>query len=458
MRADPRAERAVAGAALLAPHALPLLAPLVRPEDFADARMGAVFGAALALHGRGEPVDVVTVAHALRQAQRLNAVGGDAFLGELCAAVATTAHAEAHARLVAGHARARRAAAAFREALCALEDGAQNADEALAVAEAKLAAVAKTRAVAGVVKLAASIDAAMQAMEDVATRRRPAGTTTGLRDLDRLLGGGLRPGELIVVAGRPAMGKSALATGIWRAAVRATGRPGLYASLEMPHAQLTTRELCGAAGVDLQRARAGAFADGDPGRLLAAANDLYDLPAYILDDSETDRASVADVRAAALRLRQDGGALAVVVIDYLQLVRAEGKHDSREREVATISAECKRLAKQLAVPVVLLAQLNRGPETRGKEKRPQVADLRESGAIEQDADVVALLYRDEVYNPQSPDRGVAEVILGKQRSGPTGTARVRFVKEEARFCDLAEDDARRAEDGEGYAVGSYDAE
>lgn len=436
-RADPHAERQVLGAALLRPELVAVAEAIVRPEDFADPVHAAVWEAVLAV---SPAVDVTTVAAALRRAKRSNLVGLD-YLGRLTDGCPTGAHLEEHARIVADHARARRAAAVLRAALAALEDPATSAADAAARAETGLAEVARSRGAGGTVDVQDSAFGAIQAWEELLAGRAVAALPTGLTDLDDLLGGGARPGQLVVLGARPAMGKSALGAQLALHAAAATRTPALYVSLEMGHAELTARLLAARAGVDAHRARRGQFRHGEVARLQEAAASLDRAPLVYLDDAG-DEVSLAEVRAAALRLKATRG-LCLVVVDYLQLLRPVTPRDSREREVAEMTRGLKRLARALAVPVLLLSQLNRGAEARSaKDHRPRMADLRESGAVEQDADVIALLYRDEVYNPKTEHRGIAELIVAKQRGGPTGTVRLRWDAARTAFADDRDAPAR----------------
>jgi replicative DNA helicase len=275
-------------------------------------------------------------------------------------------------------------------------------------------------------------------VEDIQAAKSAGGITglpTGLRKLD-LMTTGFHPGEFIVIAGRPGMGKTAVAT---CAAVYASvelRRPSLIFSLEMPSKQIVARALATYGKIDLKRMRSGGLVRDDAAKLIGAADALSRAP-IIVDD--TPAITLMQLRARARRVRAKEGDLAVVVVDYIQLMRSGMGRESREIEVGDISRGLKVLSKELECPVVALAQLNRECEKR-QDKRPMLSDLRESGAIEQDADAVVFVYRDEVYDKNSPDRGIAELILSKQRNGATGTARVRFWGEWTRFDNLAEDD------------------
>jgi replicative DNA helicase len=266
------------------------------------------------------------------------------------------------------------------------------------------------------------------------------GITTGFTDLDKITAG-MQPGDLIIVAGRPSMGKTALALNIAVTAAMSTYKGHnahvLVFSLEMGREQLVRRMMCSEGRVDASRVRIGSIAHDDWPRLIEAANILSQTPIYIDD---TAALTAMEVRAKSRRLMSEHG-LDLIIVDYLQLMRANVKSgENREREISEISRALKNLAKELDVPVIALSQLNRALESR-QDKRPMLADLRESGAIEQDADVIMFVYRDEVYNKDTPDIGIAEVIIGKQRNGPIGTVKLRFANKFTRFDNLARHEA-----------------
>ncbi|HSI05027.1 MAG TPA: replicative DNA helicase, partial [Myxococcota bacterium] len=260
------------------------------------------------------------------------------------------------------------------------------------------------------------------------------GVPTGFQDLDKMTAG-FQPSDLIIIAGRPSMGKTAVALNIAQYAAVHQKVPALVFSLEMSKEALVMRMLCSEARIDSQRMRGGFLNSTDWPKLARAAGALAEAPMY-LDD--TGAISVLEMRAKARRLQAERG-LGLIMVDYLQLMRGRTSNEGREREISEISRGLKALGKELKVPVIALSQLNRSLEQR-QDKRPMLSDLRESGAIEQDADVICFVYRDEYYNPASPDKGVAEFIIGKQRNGPTGTVRLRFFNEYTKFENLAKDD------------------
>jgi len=266
------------------------------------------------------------------------------------------------------------------------------------------------------------------------TRQHITGLPTGFDRLDRMTAG-MHAGDLIIVAGRPGMGKTAFALNVAIHACAARKVAVAVFTLEMPKEQLATRLLCSEARVDASKLRTGFLAREDWPKLTSAAERISELPLFFDD---TPGLTLLELRSKARRLKAEKG-LGLIVVDYLQLMRSGGKADSREQEISEISRSLKGMAKELGLPVIALSQLNRGVESRGnKDKRPQLSDLRESGAIEQDADTIIFIYRDEVYHEDSADKGIAEIIVGKQRSGPTGTVKCLFRSECTRFENLDE--------------------
>ena len=434
---DLDAERAVLGTVLLDNVALSAVEALLAPSDFYHPAHGVLFESMQALNTRREPVDVVTLAAELRARERLNTVGGAQYLGELTDALATTAHVESHARIVADLAGVRRMIEVAHEIVARGYGERGDAEQFLDFAAAKVFEVAQKRSKTTLVELEKAILDAFARIE--ATNQRGAaisGLTSGFRDLDKLTAG-RHPGQLIIIAARPAMGKTSLALTLTGNSAKAAGAPVLFFSLEMPRVELANRLMCAEGRVDQSKLRTNLLSQDDMSALTRAANSLYKLPIYIDDSGDL---TLVDLRAKARKMKAERG-LALIVIDYLQLMKASRERmESREREISEISRGLKGLAKELEIPIIALSQLNRAVETRpGKDKRPMLADLRESGAIEQDADVVMFIYRDEVYNRDSEERGVAELIIAKQRNGPTDTVKLRFVRELTRFENLAHD-------------------
>ena len=435
-RSDHEAERAILGGILLDNAAVATVAAALAPADMHHPAHAAALEAVFALAKAGAGVDVVTLGAELHRRRRLAGVGGHAFLAALTDAAVTNAWLTDHCRIVAEHAAARRVSAAAEEVAAWSANPALEARELVARATARFAKACAGRDGRAVVSLDDAVAEAFARIEAaLAAGARTTGLDTGYAQLDQLLGG-LRGGQLVIVAARPAVGKTAWVLDVARR-VGARGHRVLFLSLEMPRAELADRLLAGQASVDGTRIRDAQLEAGDLDKLTAAAAALHGLP---LDIDDRGNMTLLDVcaRARQWKLERD---VRLVVLDYLQLVKAgPDAPDSRERQIGEISEGLKALAKELDVPVVAVAQLNRKPEDR-PNKRPQLGDLRDSGSLEQDADVVLFLYRDEVYNKKSPDRGVAEVICAKQRNGPTDTVRLRFVREQSRFEDLPEEDA-----------------
>lgn len=438
---DLLAERAVLAAILLDNACLASVRPILNADDFFHPPNATIYGAFCDLDEAGEAIDVLTASNRLRDVERLNTVGGPQYLGELTDDIPTVAHVESHARIVARLAVERRVITA---AMDTVTEGLQGGGEGfIDRAVARMAEAAKQADQGGTFLFDDCVIEAFDRIEAAAlSGRKILGVPTGFRDLDNLTAG-MHGGQLIVVAARPAMGKTAFVLDVAGHAAAAIGRPVVIFSLEMPRVELTNRLLCSEARVDLLNLRTGTMSQDDVTALTRAANAIHKLPIYINDGADI---TPAEVRSICLRLKaRSPEGLGMVAIDYLQLMRFQrggGASESREREVADISRALKNLAKELDAPVMALSQLNRGCETRpGKNKRPMLADLRESGAIEQDADVVMFIYRDEVYNRDSQDKGIAEVILAKQRNGPTDTVRLRFVRSITRFENLAQEPA-----------------
>lgn len=440
------AEAACISAALLSAEAADELAGALPPEDcYSDANKQ-ILGAICELRASGKPADIVTVANVLRERGTLNGVGGPAYLTQLVDAVPAVAHLGSYITIVRDHARVRRMIATCQHVAAEgyFEHGPTQAwldSAALAVETVATSAEASTGEFIG-----AGIARAFRRIQDAASSGRMSGWSTGLRDLDRRLGG-LEPGAVTIVGGRPSMGKTSLALGIAEAVAEQEPdgeRLGAFvASLEMPREQVAKLRTFARARVNSAPLKEGR----DPGErawrnLAAAASELSRLPLWI-DDAPgiSPLALRSKVRAARADFRRRGVRLACVVVDYLQLMSAPGlpRGTNREQEVAHCSKKLKELAKELEVHVVALSQLNRGVEARGmKDRRPRMSDLRESGSVEQDADNIVLVYREDYYNPDCgpQDKGIAELLIEKQRAGERGVVKVRFTDWCTRFDNL----------------------
>ena len=419
-------------------HELPLT-----PEDFYSEAHARIFECMVGLFGAGQPVDLVTLRERLSLGNKLHAVGGDEYLFSLTNTIPTVANIEAHAKIVREKAVIRRLIQACHETSAIGYGDYGSMEEFLDQAERAIFAVAKHRLRSPYEHITDVVVRCFEGITRAAElKQHITGLPTGFERLDKMTAG-MHPGDLIIIAGRPGMGKTAFALNVAMNAARIRKKTAVVFSLEMPKEQLANRLLCSEAKVDAGKLRTGYLSRDDWPKLTAAAGTLSDLPIF-LDD--TPGLTLMELRAKTRRLKSDHD-LGLIVIDYLQLMRAGVKTDSREQEISEISRSLKGMAKELGLPVIALSQLNRGVESRGnKDKRPQLSDLRESGAIEQDADTIMFIYRDEVYNQESTEKGIAEIIVGKQRAGPTGTVKCLFLREFTRFENL--DDSHQEAGGE----------
>lgn len=458
---DLDAEAAVLSATLLSGDAFDNVQDVLAPEHFYSEANRRIFEAVVDLNTTSQPVDVVSVAAWLRSRERLEQVGGTPYLAELTDATPAVAHVGAHAKTVRERARLRQLIAVCQKHAAEGYGDCGDVQQFIDSAEQSIFDIARTAQGSAVRPLREAIHGAFEIL-NAAARRGDAitGDPTGFVELDKRIAG-LHAGDLYIVAGRPGMGKTSfvlnLAVNCAQARVfqnehgAEDERPGAgvaFFSLEMPREQLASRILASEARVDVSRIRNGQIRGEDWNKLTEAAAMLGRLPLW-LDD--TPAISLLDLRAKLRRLqaeisrgRGDGPKtdhLGVVIVDYLQLMTGRRDAGSREQEISELSRGLKQLAKEMRVAVIALSQLNRSVETRtAKDKRPQLSDLRESGAIEQDADTIIFIYRDEYYNRDSLEVGRAEVIVAKQRNGPTGTVKVRFEASCTRFDNLAEDD------------------
>jgi replicative DNA helicase len=405
----------------------------ISADEFYKPAHGHIFDAVTSLYGAGEPADPVTVADELRRAGLLEAVGGPGLLVSLQVRTPATSSAARYARIVSEHALLRRLIAVAGEIA---EMGYRIPDdvaEAVDRAEALVFDVAQHRVSDSLAPIRDLLDDSLTRLEMLYEKGDAiTGVPTGYHDLDQLLSG-LQPSSLVIVGARPAVGKTAFALGMATHAALEANRAVLFFSLEMSHVEITQRILASEARVDSTRMRNGRLEDADWAKLSHGIGRLAEAPLYIDDNP---RATVLEIRAKARRLKSRLGDLGMVVVDYLQLMTGRSGAENRQVEVSEISRGLKILARELQTPVVALSQLSRGLELRA-DKRPMLADLRESGSLEQDSDAVLLLYRDELYNTESPDRGTAEVLVAKHRSGPTGMVRLAFLERHTRFANMA---------------------
>jgi replicative DNA helicase len=393
-----------------------------------------IFRAMVAISERGDVVDPLTLSDELQRRGELEPSGGKDYIGFLVDAVPTAANVEYHAKIVREKALLRRLIEASTDIVAEAFDARQTAGELLDHAESRIFEISQQRGREGFTRIKELLWPTMERIEALQRGGKTVtGVPTGFADLDGLTNG-LHPGQLIVIAGRPGLGKSTLGLDIARAASVKHAMPSAIFSLEMSKTEITMRLLSAEARVPLHHMRSGTMTDDDWTRLARRMPDVSAAPLYI-DDSPN--LSMMEIRAKCRRLKQRSN-LQLVVIDYLQLMQSGGSRrpESRQQEVSDMSRNLKLLAKELEVPVIALSQLNRGPEQR-TDKKPMVSDLRESGSIEQDADMVILLHREDAYEKESPRAGEADLIVAKHRNGPTATITVAFQGHYSRFVDMA---------------------
>jgi replicative DNA helicase len=426
------AEQAVLGAVFLDPSALTLASEILIPEDFYRAAHQKIFHAMLRVADKGEPVDLVTVTAELADTQQLEEVGGVSYLSELADSVPTAANVEYYARIVEEKSVLRRL---IRTASSIAQDGYTREDEVdvlLDEAERKIMEISQ-RKHSGTFKNIK--DVLVQTYDNIEMLHNRKGEVTGIptgfTELDRMTSGFQRS-DFIIVAARPSVGKTAFALNIAQNVATKTNENVAIFSLEMSAQQLVMRMLCAEGNINAQNLRTGKLTPEDWGKLTMAMGSLSNAGIYI-DDTPSIR--VSDIRAKCRRLKQESG-LGMIVIDYLQLIQGSGRNrENRQQEVSEISRSLKALARELEVPVIALSQLSRSVEQR-QDKRPMMSDIRESGSIEQDADIVAFLYRDDYYNKDSENKNIIEIIIAKQRNGPVGTVQLAFIKEYNKFVNL----------------------
>ena len=431
---DIEAEKCVLGSIFLDNSAILKVVEILTPDDFYRSAHSAIYRTMLDLFTKNEPIDLVTVHASLKERDLLEQVGGASYLAELAHFVPTAANVVYYANIVREKSVLRRLILASTEIASRCYEGLEPVDELLEAAEQQIFEIRAQGNRKSFFPIKEVIKEAVLQIEHLHQRREEVtGVPTGFYEFDRLTAG-LQNADLIIVAGRPSMGKTSFALNIAQHAAIEHGIPVAIFSLEMSKEQLATRMLCAEARVDAQGVRTGRLSEADWQRLTYAANRLSQAPIFIDD---TPAISVLELRAKARRLMAEQG-LGLVIIDYLQLMRGRERRERREQEISEISSSLKAMAKELNVPVVALSQLNRRVEER-PDKRPQLSDLRESGAIEQDADVIVFIYRDEVYNKNTPEKGIAELIIGKQRNGPTGIVKLGFQAQFSTFVNLDEE-------------------
>ncbi|HEY5159891.1 MAG TPA: replicative DNA helicase [Gaiellaceae bacterium] len=427
------AEEYVLGAMLLAPGAIGAVSEICRAEDFYRQSHGRIYRAALALYGRGEPVDAITLTDELDKLGELEEVGGRSRIHELAALVPASANAGHYARIVHEMATLRGLITCGQEIADLGYDRPGEVVDLVDRAEQIVFAISQSR----VSSEFSHIEQLLKESFERITALYEAGVeitgvASGFRDIDRITSG-FQPGNLIIIAARPSMGKSALALCMAANMGVRLNIPVALFTLEMSKSEVTQRLMCSEAKVESQKLRSGKLSPEDWPRLTAACDKLARAPIYVDD---TGSITMMEIRSKARRLKVREPKLGLIIVDYLQLMTSGASVENRVQEVSAISRNLKVLARDLEVPIVALSQLSRAVEQRS-DKRPILSDLRESGAIEQDADIVGFIYRDEYYNDESDQQGLAEIIVAKHRNGPTDMVKLSFLKRYAKFADLA---------------------
>jgi replicative DNA helicase len=428
------AERSVLGAILVHNDAFNLAAQVIDSRDFYRDAHRRIFEKMILLNERNQAIDFVTLKEELSRGGDLDEVGGPAYVASLADGVPRATNVEYYARIVKEKSTLRNLIYAANKILTNAYEADQESDLILDEAESAIFAVADDRLKAGFVAMRDLVKESFPKIEQLFEQKRLiTGVPTGFVDLDEMTRG-LQAGDLVIVAARPSMGKTSLVLNIAQYVATLPEQSVGFFSLEMSKESLFLRLLTSEAQIDSHRLMSGAIGQKDYGRISHALETLSAMKLYIDD---TANIGVLEMRAKSRRLQAEHG-LSLIVVDYIQLMSGRGRFENRTLELASISRSLKGLAKELSVPIVVLSQLSRAPESRS-DHRPQLSDLRESGALEQDADLVVLIYRDDVYNkdPNNPEAGTAELILAKQRNGPTGTVKLAFLREQTRFANLA---------------------
>jgi replicative DNA helicase len=431
------AEESLLGAMLLSRDAITAAVEArVDATDFYKPAHTHIFEAVMALYGQGEPVDVVSVAEELRKVQLLEPLGGRATLLRIQAGTPASANAGHYATIVSELALLRRLITVAGDIAEMGYDTPDDVTETLDRAESLVFEVAERRVSESLIGISDSLQATLDQLESMYGRDTDVtGVPTGYQELDDLLLG-LQPSNLVIVAARPGAGKTSFALGAAANAALVSRRPTLFFSMEMGNLELTKRLLAGEARVEARKLWTGNIPEGDWTRLSHAVGRLAEAPLFIDDNAHC---TIMEMRAKARRIRARYGDLGMIVVDYIQLMSSGVRNpENRQVEVSDLSRGLKILARELDCPVMALSQLNRQLEYR-QDKRPMLADLRESGSLEQDADVVCFIYRDEIYNPESDQRGTAEIIVAKHRNGPTGSTRLAFLDHLTKFANMARD-------------------
>jgi replicative DNA helicase len=437
------AERSVLGAVLLHNEAFNTAAEVIDSRDFFRDAHRRIFDKMVRLAERGDAIDLVTLKEELTKSGELDEVGGPAYISALVDGVPRSTNVEHYARIIKEKATLRSLIHSANRILANAYEAEDDADAILDQAESAIFAIADKKIRDGFVSLKDLAESSLDTIEKLASRRElVTGVPTGFTDLDEMTSG-LQPSDLVIVAARPSMGKTSLVLNIAQHVGTKTDMTVGIFSLEMSKEQLFLRMLTGEARIDAHRLRGGFLGERDWGKLSQALGTLSEAKIFIDD---TPSIGVLEMRAKCRRLQAEHG-LHIVIVDYVQLMQGRGRFENRTLEVASISRSLKGLAKELHVPIIVLSQLSRATESRS-DHRPQLSDLRESGALEQDADVVVFIYREDQYAdknaPPTEATGTAELIVGKQRNGPTGVVKLAFIREFTRFENLAHGGGDRA--------------
>ncbi len=426
------AERSVLGAILVENHAINRAQEILKQDDFYREPHRKIFKVMSNLSERATAIDPVTLKEELTKSGELEAVGGPAYIASLVDGVPRSANVEYYARIVKEKAILRNLIEAGSRIITAAYEASQEVEEILDASERLIFRIAQDQLRAGFVPMKTLADENWQRIEEMHRRRElVTGLPTGFATLNEYTSG-LQPSDLIVVAARPGMGKTSFSLNIAQHVGMREGKKVGVFSLEMSKEQLFLRLLTGLARVDAHRLRTGRLTKEEWDRISAAMGELATAQIFIDDTAGT---TALEMRAKSRRLKMEQG-LDLIVVDYLQLMRSRAQFENRNQEISDISRSLKELAKELNVPVISISQLSRAPEQRGGDRRPQLSDLRESGAIEQDADVVMFIYREEVYKPTEENRGRAQIMIAKQRNGPIGTIDMAFIREYTKFEEL----------------------
>ena len=432
------AEQSVLGGLMLDNQAFDRVAELVVSHDFYTRTHKLIFEAMERLVEQSQPIDLITISESLEKNNQLSTIGGFAYLAEIAKNTPSAANIDAYASIVRERAVVREMIGVANEiAEAGFNPEGRDSHELLDLAESKVFKIAeqRTKSTEGPQSIHSILEKTVDKIEELyqSPQDGVTGVSTGYNDLDQMTAG-LQPSDLIIVAARPSMGKTTFAMNLAEHAAMTQDKPVLIYSLEMPSEQIMMRMLASLGRINQTKVRTGQLDDEDWARLSSTMGLLMEKGKMYIDDASG--LTPTDVRSRARRIARDHGGISMIMVDYLQLMRVPSLSDNRTLEIAEISRSLKALAKELQCPVIALSQLNRTLEQRA-DKRPVNSDLRESGSIEQDADLIMFIYRDEVYNEDSPDKGVAEIIIGKQRNGPIGKVRLTFQGQFSRFDNYA---------------------